>query len=61
MNNYFQAVSALNEIKEDIGASRLTPLLQSYMIGLVLCLEQYLEHLYIMLPAVIEEAPTHEK
>jgi hypothetical protein len=45
----------LNILKEDIGASPLTPVLKSYMIGLVNCLEQYLPHLYIMLPRVIED------
>lgn len=55
MSNYSQAVLALNQIKEDIGASPLTPVLKEYMIGLIVCLEQYLPHLYIMLPAVREK------
>lgn len=52
----------LQQLKNDIGASRLTDLRKSYMIGLVLCLEQYLEHLYIMLPVVREDGrQTNEK
>lgn len=56
-NNYSLMTKTLQILKNDIGASRLTPIMKEYMIGLVKCLEQYLEHLYIMLPAVIEEAP----
>lgn len=61
MTNYSLMTQTLQILKEDIGASPLTDYRKEYMIGLVKCLEQYLEHLYIMLPAVIEEAPTHEK
>ncbi len=55
MINYNLMVKTLKILKEDIGASPLTPVLKSYMIGLVNCLEQYLPHLYLMLPRVIEE------
>lgn len=55
MTNFSQASLALNELKEDIGASPLTDLRKSYMLGLILSLEQDLQHLYIMLPRVIEE------
>ena len=61
MTNYPLMTKTLQILKEDIGASPLTPVLKSYMIGLVNCLEQYLPHLYVMLPRVVDESEIFEE
>ena len=50
-----EAHSLLEELRQDIKASRLDPHMQNYMEGLIECLEQYLSRIYVMLPSVVDE------
>ncbi len=53
--NFSLMNQTLQDLKKDIGASPLTEIRKSYMIGLIESLEQYLPNLYILLPRVIED------